>query len=223
MKSISIVGFWSGMLAFLSTVAYCAVQVLQVCRVITFPTDEILIYGSSLCIVIPFVIEMLSFHYIASNDKRFWTHAALIFTTFYAVFVSVNYVVQLATVIPMKLSGAASEIRILEQTPHSMFWDFDAMGYIFMGMAMLFAIPAFNKQGFQKYVRISFIANGLVTPLIAFVYFYPNYSEQLLMLGYPWAVTAPLAMLMLAIMLRREGSIINVKDSFPKHSTPVSP
>ena len=215
MKSISIVGFWSGILAFISTVAYIVVQVLQVCRVITFPADEILIYGTSLFIVIPFVIEMLSFHYIVPDDKRFWTHAALIFTTFYAVFVSANYVVQLATVIPMKLNGAANEIRILEQTPHSLFWDFDAMGYIFMGIAMLFAIPAFNKQGFQKYARICFLANGLVTPLIAFVYFYPNYSEQLLMLGYPWALTAPLAMLMLAIMLRKEGKSLTVKDPLP--------
>ena len=207
------------MLAFISTVAYCAVQILQVCRVIRYPIDEILIYGTSLCIVIPFVIEMLSFHYIASKDKRFWTHAALIFTTFYAVFVSANYVVQLATVIPMKLRGATSEIRLLEQTPHSLFWDFDAMGYIFMGIAMLFAIPAFNKQGFQNYVRISFLANGLVTPLIALVYFYPNYSEQLLILGYPWALTAPLAMLMLAIMLRKEGKLLNVEGPIPAGET----
>jgi len=219
MKSISSIGFWSGILAFISTIAYCAVQILQVCRMISFPADEILIYATSLCIVIPFVIEMLSFHYITSSDKRFWTHAALIFTTFYAVFVSANYVVQLATVIPMKLRGAASEIRILEQTPHSMFWDFDAMGYIFMGIAMLFALPAFNKLGFQKYVRISFLANGLVTPLIAFVYFYPNYSEQLLILGYPWAITAPLAMLMLAIMLRKEGKLLNVKGPIPTGET----
>ena len=171
--------------------------------------DEILIYGTSLCIVIPFIIEMLALHYISSNEKRFWTHASLIFTTMYAVFVSANYVVQLATVLPMKLRGTADEIRILEQTPHSLFWDFDALGYIFMGIAMLFAIPAFRKQGFQKWVRISFIANALVTPLITFVYFYPIYSERLLMLGYPWAITAPLAMLMLALMFRKEGIVVN--------------
>jgi hypothetical protein len=103
----------------------------------------------------------------------------------------------------MKLKGASEEIRFLEQTPHSLFWDFDAIGYIFMGLATLIAIPIFEKHEFQRWVRISFIANALVTPLITFVYFYPTYSEKLLMLGLPWGITAPLAMLMLAIMFQK--------------------
>jgi len=147
---------------------------------------------------------MLALHYVTTDEKKFWSHAALIFTTLYAVFVTANYVVQLATVIPMKLKGATEEIHILEQTPHSLFWDFDALGYIFMGLATLIAIPIFEKNGFQKWVRISFIANALVTPLIAIVYFYPVYSEKLLVLGFPWGITAPLSMLLLAIMFKKE-------------------
>jgi hypothetical protein len=27
--------------------------------------------------------------------------------------------------------------RILDQTPHSLFWDIDELGYIFMGLATL--------------------------------------------------------------------------------------
>ncbi len=96
------------------------------------------------------------------------------------------------------------KISILDQTPHSLFWDFDAIGYIFMGLAMLFDIPAFKKDGIQRWVRLAFLFNGLVTPLIAFVYFYPNYSNQLLMLGLPWVVSAPLAMLMLALLFIKE-------------------
>ena len=200
---IHLIGFWSGIIAFVSTVAYVIVQLLQVVRVFRYPLDEILIYGTSLCIVIPFILEILALHYITPDEKKFWSHAALIFTILYAVFVTANYVVQLATVIPMKLKGAASEIQILEQTPHSLFWDFDALGYIFMGLATLFAVPLFEKHGFQRSVRISFFANALVTPLITFVYFYPNYSEKLLFLGFPWAIMAPLAMLLLAIMFKR--------------------
>ncbi|MBD0364581.1 MAG: hypothetical protein ICV53_00540, partial [Flavisolibacter sp.] len=136
------------------------------------------------------------------------SHAALIFSIIYAVFVTANYVVQLATVIPMKLKGAADEIRILEQTPHSLFWDFDALGYIFMGLATLIAIPVFEKHGFQRWVRLSFLANALVTPLITIVYFYPVYSEKLLVLGYPWAITAPMFMLLLAIMFRKKRKTV---------------
>ena len=91
------VGYWSGLAAFAAVVAYDVVQILQIAGVLHFPLDEILIYGTSLCIAIPFILEMLSFHHLTARDKQFWTHASLIFTTIYAVFVIANYVVQLAT------------------------------------------------------------------------------------------------------------------------------
>ena len=208
---ISEVGYWSGLAAFASAVAYDLVQILQVAGVLRFPLDEILIYGTSLCIVVPFILEMLSLHYLTAKDKQFWTHASLIFTIIYAVFVTANYVVQLETVIPSKLSGTSEAIRILEQTPHSLFWDYDAVGYISMGLATLLALPALNKVGFERWVRMSFIAHALVTPLISIVYFYPTYSQRLLFLGFPWAITAPLFMVLLAIMLRRRQveSVLN--------------
>lgn len=202
-KRINKIGFWWGLFAFSFTLAYVIIQILQVMGIISYPFDEILIYSISLCIVIPFVLEMLALHYVTPDEKKFWSHAALIFSIIYSVFVTANYVVQLATVIPMKLKGQGEEIRILEQTPHSLFWDFDALGYIFMGLAMLMALPVFRKHGFEKWVRLSFLANAGITPLISIVYFYPTYSNKLLFLGFPWAITAPFAMLMLALLFRK--------------------
>lgn len=205
------IGFYAGIIAFASNAGFVLVQSLQLLGVLTYPYDEILIYGFSLCIVIPFLIEMLALHYATPDDKKIWSHAALIFTVIYTVFVTANYVVQLTTVIPMTVKGAADEINILRQTPHSLFWDFDAIGYICMGLAMLFATPVFEKQGFQKWVRISFLANAAVTPLIAFVYFYPTFSEKLLLLALPWTITAPTAMLILAIMFKKKLNIEKAK------------
>lgn len=207
-RTIGEVGYWSGMAAFASAVAYDVVQILQVAGVLQFPLDEILIYGTSLCIVVPFVLEILALHYLTSPDKQFWTHASLMFASMYAVFVTANYVVQLATVIPAKLGGTADAIRILQQTPHSLFWDFDAVGYIAMGLATLVAVPAVRNVGFERWVRWSLIANALVTPLISIVYFSPTYSTRLLYLGFPWAITAPFFMLMVATMLRRRQTSI---------------
>jgi len=197
-------GYWAALVAFAATVAYGIVQLLQVAGVLGYPLDGILIYGTSLCIVIPFILAMLAFHYTTPEDKKFWSHAALIFTVIYSVFVTSNYVVQLATVIPMTLKGAADEIRILDQTPHSLFWDYDALGYIFMGLATLFAVPALKKNGVQKWTRIFFLLNALVTPLISVVYFYPVFSEKLLFLGFPWIITAPGSMFMLARLYREQ-------------------
>ena len=200
-NNIGRIGYWSGLAAFASAVAYDVVQLLQVGGVLRFPADEILIYGTSLCIVVPFILEMLAFHHLTRADKQFWTHASLIFTTIYAVFVTANYVVQLATVIPAKRSGTSEAIHVLEQTPHSLFWNFDAIGYVAMGLAALFAVPAVSSVGFDRWVRRALMAHALVTPLIMVVYFYPTFSTNLLFLGFPWAITAPLFMLMLAIKL----------------------
>jgi heme/copper-type cytochrome/quinol oxidase subunit 4 len=163
--------------------------------------------GSSLCIVVPFILEMLAFHHLTTGDRRYWTHAAVIFTVVYAVFVTANYVVQLATVIPARLHGEGDALRLLEQTPHSLFWDFDAIGYVAMGLAALVAIPALESTGFEKWVRRSFIAHAAVTPLIAFVYFYPTFTPGLLVIGFPWAITAPLFMGMLALLLRTRPDV----------------
>lgn len=203
-RRIYIIGYWSGLIAFLATVAFYIVQMLQIWGALTYPMDAILIYGFSLCITLPFLIEMLALHHTVPDEKKFWSHGALIFTIVYVVFVTANYVVQLATVIPMTLQDAAEEVKLLAQTPHSLFWDFDAIGYIFMGLATLIAIPIFEKTGIQKWVRYSFMAHTLTTPLIAFVYFYPHFSDRLLLLATPWAITAPLFMLLLAIMMKSE-------------------
>lgn len=85
-----------------------------------------------------------------------------------------------------------------------MYWNYEALGYIFMRLTTLAAIPVFEENGFQKRVRIAFMANALVTALISFVYFYPVFSDILLMLGLPWAIAALLSILIFALMLREK-------------------
>lgn len=207
-KRLYKIGYWSGMAAGIATAAFTIFQTLQLFRVFPYPYDEISIYGSSLCISVPFILQMLALHYVVPHEKKYWSHAALIFAVLYAPFVIANYVVQLATVIPMVSAGKGDQIEVLKQTPHSMFWDFDAIGYIFMGLATLVAIPVFEKKGFQKWVRWSFIIHSITTPFIAYVYFYPVFSEKLLLLGAPWGITAPVFMLLLAALFKRTGNEI---------------
>ncbi len=214
-NSINKIGFRAGIIAFIATLAFYLVQMLQVLGMLSYPWDEILIYGFSLCITIPFMIEMLALHHIVPAAKKFWSHGALLCTVVYVVFVTANYIVQLATVIPMTLKGEADKIHMLQQTPHSLFWDFDAIGYIFMGMATLLAIPVFAKAGFQKWVRYALLAHTLVTPLIAFVYFYPNFSNDLLLVATPWAITAPLFMVLLALFFKK-GINVNISKTINK-------
>ena len=214
-KQIYKIGFWSALTAFVSTIAFGVVQGLQVIKILHYPLDEILIYSTSLCIVVPLLLSMIVLHNVTSDDKKFWSNTALIFTVIYAVFVTANYVVQLATVIPTTINGDSDDISILKQTPHSLFWDFDAVGYICMGLATLFAVPVFARQGFQQWVRYSLLAHALITPFIALVYFYPFFSERLLLIGSPWAITAPLFMLLLAIYFKKSSRKLSTENSHP--------
>ena len=154
-------------------------------------------------IAAPFMVAMVALHHQTPPERRFWSHTALLMSVVYATYVTLNYVVQLALVIP-RLTTEAS-LAVLDQTPHSLFWILDALGYIFLGTATLFAVPVFAGSASRRWVRRFFLANALVTPMIALVYFYPRFSIPLLFLGTPWLVTGPGSFLLLALMFRREA------------------
>ena len=203
-KLINKFGFWCAFVAFAASAGYDIVQILQIAGWLKTPLDAILIYAFSLGIPVPFLLAMVALHYSAPNDKKIWTHAALLFAVIYTTYVTLNYVVQLATVIPASLAGTLNEIRVLDQTPHSLFWDVDALGYIFLALATLFASFLFSNQGFERWVKWFFLANFIVTPLIGFVYFYPTFSYGLLLLATPWIITASGSMLVLALFFKRQ-------------------
>src|SRR5664279_2570809 len=151
-------GFYSSLIAAAASIGFTVSQVLQLLGLVTYPLDAILIYSFSLCIAPPFVLAMLVLFYSVPAQKKFWAHAALLFSLLYAVFVILMYVVQLAAVIPYDISDP-----VLTVTPHSFFWTIDALGYINMGLAALFAVPVFEKQGNQKWLRLFFLLHGLIT------------------------------------------------------------
>jgi hypothetical protein len=45
----------------------------------------------------------------------------------YGTYVSLNYAVQLAIFIQAAAQGRLDQVRILDQTPHWLFWDVDAV------------------------------------------------------------------------------------------------
>ena len=211
------IGSVTATIAFIALIAYLAATGLQILGVLTYPWDANLIFGFSLLIATPFTLAMLALNHLAAGDKKFWTSGALIFAVMYNTFVTVNYTVQLTATIPY--SNAA-----LAQTPHSLFWTLDALGYIFMGLATLFASSAFENQGLAKRTKLAFLANAIVTPLIATVYFYPaastvwnlgskglsppftTASDPLMFLGLPWVISAPASMLLLALFLHGKSN-----------------
>jgi hypothetical protein len=199
---VSRLGFYSSLIAFIAAAGYCIAQILQVVGLIKFPLDAYLIYGFSLGIAAPYLVAVIALHHMLPSERRIWSHLALAFTIMYATYVNLNYVVQLSTVIPAARQGTLNEIQVLDQTPHSLFWDIDALGYICMGISTFALGFAFTKQ--HKWLRIFLFANGLMVPVISFVYFYPHFSTAILFIGLPWVITAPGSLLLLAVFFRSE-------------------
>ncbi len=207
-REIAKVGFWAALTALSGSIGYDTVQILQMVGVLRPPWDGVFIYGFSLVIPTPFLIAMLALHFLVPEERKFWSQAAVVFSSLYVVFGTFNYVVQLATVIPASFQGTLEPIRLLDQTPHSMFWDADAIGYLFMGLATLLGARVFTPKGLQKWARGFFLANAAITPLVAIVYFYPFFSTTLIWLASPWAVTEGGSILMLVLLFKkmRKGS-----------------
>jgi hypothetical protein len=202
-KGTAQLGFYSALVAFLAASGYCIVQILQVVGLLKYPLDAILIYGFSLAIAPPFLLAVLALHHTASNGI-IWSHAALLFAVMYTTFVTLMYVVQLSAVIPGLVQGPA--VSVLTVTPHSLFWTIDALGYISMGVSTFFAALVFSGQRSERWLRRFLLANGLLTPVIALVYFYPRFSIALLLIASPWAITAPGSLLLLALYFKKMSS-----------------
>ena len=163
-RNIALAGFYFALASFFAVVGYGIVQILQVAGAVTYPLDARLIYGFSLCIAPPFLLATLAFHYILPEDRRFWSHAALLFALLYTVFVVMMYGVQLATVIPASLVDPRD--TLLTVTPHSLFWTIDALGYICMGISTFLAAFALRKDRKTLWLRRFLLANGCVVALI---------------------------------------------------------
>jgi len=214
-KLLYLIGFWAAIVAFVGAVGYIVSAFLQVFNVVGPLQDSFIGYGTSLLIPVPFLLTMLVLHYIIPAEKKFWTHTAIAFAIIYTTYNTLNYVVQLATVLPAGYTwtfenqqGTVGPLSLLNQTPHSLFWDIDGLGYIFLNVATLFAFPVFEKRGLQQWVRWVFLANAVITPLFAIAYYYPTFSVPILLLGgIPWAITVPACLLLLALFFRSKYAI----------------
>jgi len=154
--SISRIGFWASLVAFVGAVGYVVSVPLQILNLVSPLEDAAIAFGSSLIIATPFLIAMVALHYTVSEKKRFWTHAAIALAVIYTTYCTLNYVVQLTTVIPAgyywtfeNQRGTQGPLSILNQTPHSLFWDLDALGYIFLNLATLFAFQSSRNAAWK--------------------------------------------------------------------------
>jgi hypothetical protein len=173
-KLVCKLGFWSAiiiaLLVVLIDVGLILSAVLFPMTTITsieayaasFTSWQMLPFIPSLILAPIFAILMLSIHHYASPDKKVLGQLGFSFALVCTTILSIHYYIQL-TVVQQGLVNHQTTGLWLFATPntHSLFWSFAALGYGFMGIALLFAAPIFKEESENK-IKFLFIANGVI-------------------------------------------------------------
>jgi hypothetical protein len=108
-----------------------------------FPRDYVWMY-SALLLTAVFVVFMVCIHHYASDDKKLFSLIGLSFAVMSAALIMIDYFIQLTVIQPSLLQGEADGLSLISQyNPHGIFIALEALGYLLMSVALLFAAPVF--------------------------------------------------------------------------------
>jgi hypothetical protein len=105
-----------------------------------------------------FVVLMACIDAYAADTKKILSRIAVSFALGYAVVIMVNYFVQFTVVMPSLQSGETQGLSLFTQyNPHGFFIALEALAYLTMTVAFLFAGPVFSGGRVERLVRGLFI------------------------------------------------------------------
>ncbi len=210
---VSRLGFWT---AVIITLLVILIDVGMVLSAIMFPMTTItsiefyasvfsswqmLSFIPSLLLAPMFVVLMLSIHHSAPEENKILSQLGVAFAIVCATVLSLHYYIQLTVVQQGLLNGELAGLwQFATPNPHSLFWTLAALGYGFMGIALLCAAPLFAQKS-DRAIKWLFILNGIIG--VAFLignalgFFVVNILASLV-----WGVLFPIANILLAKKFR---------------------
>ena len=208
-------GYWSAFLASLFSIIYIIGQLAEWFNLMgsgggpenaSTALGIVVLLIPSLLLAPSFALTILGVHYYASEDKKIFSHAAIMFAVIYTVMVSINYYVQLSLILPHMMRGETESVRPFLFTPFDSFiYSVDVLGYSFMSLSTLFAAFVFKGEGLEKIARRFLIANGFLIPfLLLQIYYHPLIWPASL-----WAITFPGSTISLAVIFKRNEIELN--------------
>jgi hypothetical protein len=183
------VGFWAAILTAVDAALFAAVGVATPARSGPFcatwgcippPYTDVAQYvpGDYLWLIpgialVPiFVVLMAAIHSYAPEPMKIFTRIGLAFAIAYAVVIGVDYFVQFAVVVPSLQSSEIEGLSLFTQyNPHGLFIAGEALGYLAMSTALLFAAPDLAGGGIERAVHWLWPA-GFVLGVAALVGFW---------------------------------------------------
>jgi len=171
------------------------------------PQDYIWLYPGFLLAAV-FVVLMACIHSYAANGKKVFSRIGLSFALLYAGVILVDYFIQLAVIVPSLQSGETSGLSPFTQyNPHGIFITFEALGYLLMSVAFLFAAPVFAGGRAERTIRWLFVAS-FVLAIVAFIVLplagYDIVAFEVTVLTINWVVLIVSGAL-LTLIFRRAG------------------
>lgn len=201
-SSTGAVGFWAAVLTAFFSIAYVTAQLFEWAGLLgsgggpnsaSTPIGLAVLLVPSLLLGPVFVVMVAALHQAAPPERRVFTLAAVAFAAIYATLNCAIYFGQLTFVAPRLAKGDVADIQGLLFVPYKSFlFAVDLLGYSFMSLSTLFA--AFGLGRSQRMAKAALIANGLLLPALALQMYFP----WLIWIGSLWAVTFPLAAILVA-------------------------
>jgi hypothetical protein len=112
-----------------------------------------------------FVVLMACIHSYAL-DKKIFSRIAISFAVAYAAIIMVNYFVQFTVVVPSLQAGEIQGLSLFTQyDPHGFFIALEALAYLLMSTAFLFAAPVFARGRAERATRAIFIVSFLLAAM----------------------------------------------------------
>jgi hypothetical protein len=178
-------GFWAAILTAVVTTAFAVVGIATPPRsgpfcasgCVTYPYVDVaqFIPGDYLWLVpgillAPiFVVLMACIHARAAEPNRIYSRLGLSFAVVYAVVILVDYFLQFTVVVPSLQNGETEGLSLFTQyDPHGLFIALEALGYLTMTVAFLFAAPVFAGGRIERAIRGLFVLS-FVLAVAAFI------------------------------------------------------
>jgi len=199
-KTILTIGFWSALGTTVFALIYIVPQLIIGIDMPESKNDLFSILTPSMFLAFSFLVMMVAVHYYASEDKRIWSQIGMLLAAAYFVFVNIVYFTVLTVTMPHTLAGDSASVELLRYVPKSFMTGIDALGYTSMSLATLFAAPVFLGTKLKKWIRIFFISNGIIAPIILSTQIYPLMAYA----GATWIITMPLSSVLFMILCYRE-------------------
>ena len=175
-----------------------------------FPRDYLWMYPALLVPTL-FVVLMACIHQYASADKQLFSLIGVCFAVIAAAVIMVDYFMQLTVIQPSLLKGETDGLSLVSQyNPHGIFIALEALGYLLMSLAFVFAAPVFSGRGWlERTIRWLFIAGftlavGLLIVLSLRYGHDLDYRFEVFVITIDWTVLI-IAAALLSVVFKRAG------------------